>query len=444
MAVLIALTLGVAFAPFPVAAGLAMGAIAALLVWKFGAREGAWLLLLASIPLREPLSIDVVGTASIFPTDILLLGLVIVKARRSAFRSTWRSPSFKIGLALILLSIPSLITATRLFWGVTSVYRLVAQVALFFVAWNMVRSGRDAQRALVAVVAGLVPPIAYGFYQASLPYGAELPDWSHHFIAWDLMGRETVRVFSTFRHPLHLAHYLSVGLGLALGLASSSLRRGVKGLLLAIGAAAAFCTVFTFSIGGLLGIATAVVTTIVLQRRRRLVLLAPILLIVPLLFAPPALKSKLGGVLTGQATSGAARMVTYAQSFRIIRDNPLTGVGWGSVRSMFETEYRLTRANAVQFTAENYFLQRGVALGLPGLILAVALCVLFFRNIVRPRGSPPDPMWPRAAILTAGLVFYIQGQTFPTQYVCGSYLLWLLFAIAERMRKSSITSSGGA
>lgn len=436
---LVGLTLGVAWAPLGVSLGIAGAAAAAMLVWRFGAAEGLWFLLLATIPLREPLSIDVVGTASVFPTDMLLLGLLIAALRREGVRSTWRdSPSFRIGVLLVVLSLPGLATATRLFWGVTSLYRIVAQVALLYLARSMVRTGKDAQKALVAVVVGLVPIVAYGLYQASLPYGADLPDWSEHYIAWDALGHKNVRVFSTFRHPLHFAHYLSIGVGLTLGLASSALRRATKLWLLLVGAGAAFCNLFTSSIGGLAGMASAFAATLVLERRRRIVLLAPFVFAALFLMAPPALTAKLGRVLTGQATTGAARLVTYTQSFQVMRDNPLLGVGWGSVRSALEQDYRLTRADAVAFAAENYFLQRGVALGIPGLVLSILLCVLFFRNAVRPRGELPDPSWPRAAILTAGIVFYVQGQTFPVANFSGSYVLWLLFALAERMRESSL------
>ena len=437
--VLVALTLGVAFAPLGVALGIVGAAAGAVLIWRFGAREGLWFLLLVSIPLREPLSIDIVGTASLFPTDLLLFALLVVAIRREGLRSTWReSPAFRIGLFIIVLSLPGLVTASRLFWGVNAVYRIAGQVAMLFVARSMVRTGRDAGRALVAVMVGLIPIIIYGFYQASLPYGADLPDWSQHYPAWDALGRKSVRIFATFRHPLHLAHYLAIGLGLSLGLLSSSLKRGLKRFLLLIGAAGAVCNLFTSSIGGLLGMFAAVVTTIVLERRRRIVFLAPVLLVALLLVAPPALTTKLGRVLTGQATTGAARMVTYGQSIAVLRDSPLLGVGWGNVRSALEHDYRVTRAEAVAFAAENYFLQRGVALGLPGVVLALLLCVLFFRNAVRPRGELPDGEWPRAGVLTAGVAFYVHALFFPAAYPAGNYVLWLLFAIAERMRERSV------
>jgi len=441
----VALALAASFAPLGVTLTIISVTAAAALVWKFGLREGLWYLLLASIPLREPLSVDVVGTVSVFPSDILLFVLFAMAIRRDGLRTTWReSPSFKIGLAIVVLSLPGLVTASRLLWGVNAVYQFTAQLGFLFVARSMVRTGRDAQKVLIALVVGMIPVIGYGFFQASLPYGADLPDWSVHYSAWDALGRRNVRVFSTFGHPLHLSHYLSVGLGLSLGLASSSLNRALKWFLLLVGAAGALCNLFTSSIGGLLGMLAAVVATIVLERRRRIVILAPLLLVALMLIAPPALTGKLGRVVTGQATTGAARLVTYRQSLVVLRDNPILGVGWGGVRSALEHDYRISRAEAVAFTAENYFLQRGVALGLPGIILSVLLCILFFRNAVLPRGGLLGQNWPRAAILIAGVAFYVQAQSFPAAQPTGTYVLWTLFGLAERMRQNSLATKGVA
>lgn len=439
----VALALAAAFVPLGAALAVVSLVAAAALVWKFGLREGLWYLLLASIPLREALSVDIVGTVSVFPTDVLLFVLFAMAVVRDGLRTTWReSPSFKIGLAILLLSLPGLVTASRFVWGLNAVYQLTAHLGFLFVARSMVRSGRDAQAALVAVVAGMIPSVVYGLYQASLPFGAYLPDWAVHYTAWDALGRKSVRVFSTFRHPLHLAHYLSVGLGIALGLASSSLSKGVKWFLFLVAAAGAVCNLFTSSLGGLVGMFAAVVATIILYRRRRIVLLVPIVLVALLPLAPSALTAKLGRALAGQATTGAARLVTYKQALDVIRDNPILGVGWGGVRSALENEYRVTRAESVAFTAENYFLQRGVVLGLPGIVLYVLLCVLFFRNAVRPRGELPDTSWPRAAILIAGVAFYLQAQTFPAAQPTGTYILWMLFGLAERMRESSQAVKG--
>ena len=423
----------VAVAPFAAAIVILVLSAACWLVWKFGARVGLWLLFLASIPFREPLSIDIVGTASFFPTDVLLVGLFADAAYRGELRRVWRSSVvFKIGLAILALSLPGLMTATHLFWGVTAVYRIGLQVALLVVASNLVRSGRDATLALVAVVVGLVPSIAYGFYQASLPYGAELPDWANHFLAYGPTGEPSVRIFSTFDHPLSFSLYLTVGFGLSLGLALSVLRRAAKVAFLVVGAAIAYCNMFTGSIGGTVGMLSVFGVTLVLGRRR-VAVFVPFLIVLLLFLSPATLVDKAERVLSGEAITVAARVVTYQQGVTAIQRHPFLGVGWGGIRKFMEHDYRLTRSYTVPFGTENYFLQRGVALGVPGLALYLALCVLFFRNLSRTRGSPAAASWPGAAILIGGVAFYVQAQSIPSGWATNNLILWLLFALAARM-----------
>jgi hypothetical protein len=423
-------------APGATAAAVLVLSAACWLVWRYGWRTGLWLLFLASIPFREPLSIDIVGTASLFPTDLLLVGLFADAAWRGEVRRLWRtSPVLKIGLAILLLSLPGLLTATHLFWGITSVYRIALQVALFVVASSVVRSGRDAVMALVAVVVGLAPSIAYGLYQASLPFGADLPDWANHMVTYGPTGERAVRTFSTFDHPLRFSHYLTIGFGLTVGLAFSKLSRAARAALLVVGALSAYCNMFTASIAGAIGTLSVAVTGLVLGRRRAVVLL-PLLVVALFFLSPGTLVRKASSVLGGDATTVAARLITYQQGLTVVRDHPLTGVGWGGIRRSLEFDYRITRAHAVAFGAENYFLQRAVALGLPGLALYVALFVIFFRNLGRTRGSPAAAVWPGAALLVGGIAFCVQAQSIPATTATTNFVLWLLFATAERMAEA--------
>jgi O-antigen ligase len=129
--------------------------------------------------------------------------------------------------------------------------------------------------------------------------------------------------------------------------------------------------------------------------------------------------------------------MTSGQALSILRDRPITGVGWGGIRSKLEHEYRVARGTAIAYAAENYFLQRGMALGFPGLLLYVGLFVLFFRKALRSRGDAPDAMWPRIAILAGGAAFYMQAQAVPGTQATANYVLWFLFAVAERMYADS-------
>jgi O-antigen ligase len=90
----------------------------------------------------------------------------------------------------------------------------------------------------------------------------------------------------------------------------------------------------------------------------------------------------------------------------------------------------------VGVAAENYFLQRALALGLPGMILYLLIAIRFFRNLRAPDGppdAPPDRRWPRRALTIGGVAYYTQAMLYPTGGVSMGYTLWLLLALAEGM-----------
>ncbi len=438
------LALGAAFAPLWVSATVVVLAALAGLVRAFGARQGTWYLALALIPMRQILSVDVYGTASFFFSDLLLLVLFAELVARHGLRDLWgRSTTFRLAIVILILSVLGLYRAFRPYWGFVSVYVIFVQVAIFYVARYMIRTGHDAMRALLAVLVGLIPAIIYGLYQASLPYGAPLPDWSLHLTSYGPSHEPYLRVFSTFPHPLRFSHYLSIGVGIATGLVISQIGRLRRAGVLAAGAAAAIANVFTYSIGGMLAMIAGIVAALSLTVRRSVLVLALVLLVPVVLILPSVLRMRMETLVTGQSSSLAARVITYRQAINVLVDHPVRGVGWGAIRSSLEGKYRISRAEVVAFVAENYFLHRAMAVGLPGLLLYIAICVLFFRNAIRSRDGPAGARWPRPAILAGGAAFYVQAQVMPSTDASVNYAGWLLLAAAEAMYEAT-RAGGGA
>jgi O-antigen ligase len=441
---LIGLALGAAFAPLWVSAIVVVLAALAGLVRAFGARQGIWYLALALIPMRQVLSVDVYGSASFFFSDLLILALFAEAASRNGFRDLWsRSPTFRMGLVILVLSVLGLYRAFRPFWGFVSVYVIFVQLALFYVARFMIRSGRDARRALLAVLTGLVPAIIYGLYQASLPYGAELPAWGAFMTAYGPSHEPYLRVFSTFPHPLRFSHYLSIGVGIATGLVISQIGKLRRMGVLAVGAAAAVANAFTYSIGGMLAMIAGVAAALSLTVRRSILILVLVLIVPVVLIFPGVMRTRMDTLVTGQSSSLAARVITYQQALDVLIDHPVRGVGWGAIRSSLEGKYRISRAEIVAFVAENYFLHRAMALGVPGLFLYLAICALFFRNAIRSRDGPAGARWPRPAILAGGAAFYVQAQVMPSTDASVNYAGWLLLAAAEAMYEATRGAGGG-
>lgn len=440
--ILAGVAIAVSAEPLVTASAIGVLSLVAALVWRFGFREGLWYVMLAVIPLRAALSVEVLKTTSLFFGDLVIVGLFIDLVYRRGLRAVWEaSATFKIGAVIVALSFFGLYAATRAYWGFVSVYGIVLQVFVLAVARDIVDTPEKAVRALMALVAGLCAPIVYGLYQSMLPYGAEVPGWSNTFTAYSANGEPHLRVFSTFAHPLRFSHYMSVGFAIVIGLAIAGISVGRKLLALFIGLAAAVANYFTYSIGGVGTMFVAALTVLATGARRRAAFLAVVLVIPVVLLFSGALGNRVAHLLSGQSSSFAARIVTYQQAINIMHDHPLVGVGWGGIVSSLESSYRLTRSYVVAMCAENYFLHRGMALGVPGLLLYGAVFVLFIRNSLRSRDGPGRSAWPRAAILAGGVAFYVQAQVMPTTDVSGNLLLWVLLGLSESMHAAT---SGGS
>jgi len=179
---------------------------------------------------------------------------------------------------------------------------------------------------------------------------------------------------------------------------------------------------------------------VVALRSKGLIAALVAVIVALVLLAPPPLVAKVERMFTGDAATTAARLVTYEQSFMVLRDHPLLGVGWGSVGSAMRGQYRITRADPVAHTSENYFLQRAVALGFVGLSLYVALIVRFFRDVIvlrRDGGGASDRARVGTALLVGGVAFLVQAQLIPAASVSTNSALWLFFAIAETLRRAA-------
>jgi O-antigen ligase len=435
---LVGIAVGAALLPLAAIAVVAGLACASLLIWRFGAVRGLWYLVLLTLPIKEALSFDIHDTVSLYPTDFIMVLLFARVVASAGLRELWRrSRSFRLELLIVALSIAGLYTATKFFWGVASVYRLVMLVVLFGLARVLITDRAEALRSFVMVTLSLIVPIAVGFYQVSLPFGAVLPDWGSLTTAYDASGNPSHRVFSTLNHPLNFSHYLTVGVAMCLGLASGLKRLRHRVALLVLACLAVLCNLYTYSAGGLFGMLATVGALVLLRRSGKLLVVVLIALVIVALVAPPALVDKVDRLFSGEALTAVARIVTYEQAFMVIRDHPFFGLGWGGIRTSLEGAYRISRADAVAFTAENYFLQRAIALGLIGLALYLALWYSFARGVRDLRrqwnkSAGVDPV--TTAMVTTAVAFLAQAQVMPATNISSNSVLWLLVATAEALR----------
>lgn len=430
----------VAYAPLPTSLAVLAAATSLVLVRGVGLRLAAWLLFVATIPLRGPLSVDVVGTRTLFFNDVILLGLFASMLYEKGLGELWRvSWTFRLGVLLFLLTVLGLYDATRFAWGANFALCMAAQASIYYVGWYIVRDGRIARWTLLAFVVGMIPAAVFGVYQSTLPINAFDRD-ERGFVpplAWDSAGQPHVRIFATFDQQLRCALALSTATGLALGLALRA-RAGLRVLLVGLAALFAYCNQFTYSVGGLIGTATAVFTFALVAQRSWTLAALPIAVLAWLIATGGTLLHRVSMMASGSQSTLIARLISYQQSLQVLLDHPLFGIGWGNIRTAFEGEYRLARGENVVYSPENYFLQYAVALGLVGLVVTITICVRFVRSLrVKPPNTPEGSEWPRAALIVGGATCWVQVQTFAAGDYTSAYLLWILIVLAERMRAAA-------
>lgn len=427
------LALGAALAPLPLGAAVLCLSFAAVTFRRYGAVEGIWYLLLFTLPLREPLGYDVLGTRTLYASDVILHLLALAALLRVGIVRPWKeSPTLRIGVVIILISTVGLYARSDA-TAIVAVHRMVGQLGAFFVARHLIRDGKTAQRTILWFLAGMIPAILYGLHQAATPLvGASYPTWAKAPITYDASGTPHMRAFSTFNHTLHFSQALSMSFGMAAALVLESHSAAVRCFALGAAVLSGICNQFTYSVSGIVGMAVAAVTAVLGQRRRWVTLLLPVLAAASILFAPEALFERVRHLATGRSISTVVRMLTYKEGLRTLAEHPIMGVGWGGIpelREEFVTEKSLPPA------PENFFLHRAVSIGLPGLFLFIALVVLYLRNLRR--GWRVGDSWPRLAVLVGGFAYFAQAMFIPGESYTNNYFLWILFAIAERMARES-------
>ncbi len=373
-------------------------------------------LFVIAIPLAIPLAVDVVGTISFSILHVVLLGLLAADAagllagKSLAPHGRFESLALVLILALGLLNLAYTLDLPR---GVAHWILSAMLFGGFWVVRSRVSSPRQVLGFIDWMIATSLPVLAYGIVQTTLPERM-VPDWAPHALVY-LGSKPFLRAFSTFDNALYFALYTNVVFCSSLARLAAA-RSGWTRLLALVGALLALAALFrTASVGALLGALVGGLTAL-LVARPALLLLVPPAAAVAVGAMPEPFRLKIVGVFGGFASSLPARLILYRSAVDLIRDNPILGVGLGSVEEAIRRGHRLSYDLAVAFTSENFLLERGVESGIPGLLLYAALVYAAFRNGVRglSQGRRNQDLTQReaACAVFAFLVgFFTQGMT---------------------------------
>lgn len=288
--------------------------------------------ILGSLILGQLIRIPV-GEGAILPNDILVPAFLAAWFLRSLYRRRVALPSsplsWPIAVMITLFILTFLAGALRVPFltdrelAISSLYiaRWVEYALLTLVVADMIRSETIARRVFV-VLAGCAMVVALlGFVQLKF-----FPDFT--FMVPEGWDPHVGRLLSTWFDPNFLAGFLTFIICVVGGVASQVgvVRRVPLLIVMAVLAAA---LVLTFSRSGYAAFAAGIVVLTFLRSKRMLLVL--ILASATLIVTVPRVQERIQGALSLDETA-KLRLVSWENALTVVRDYPLTGIGYNTYR----------------------------------------------------------------------------------------------------------------
>lgn len=245
------------------------------------------------------------------------------------------------------------------------------------------------------------------------------------------------RAYAVFENPNLLAQYLILLGTLSIGAMFGAARRGRQFIYGATAAVAVCCLVLTYSRGGYVAFAAALLVFAVFKNR----LLLPVIAVGGLLvysFLPRAIMSRLSTITSMQDSSSLYRLDTWQSTISLIKSHWETGVGLG--RNAFARVYHtyMIKSTVVPHS-HNLYLQVISEFGILGLaVFAWLLLALFKLGIKLCRAGKRYIADLNAAVMGAFAGFLVHSIVdYFLWYYKIAIFFWLLVAILLILEKLS-------
>ncbi|GGN03655.1 O-antigen polymerase [Lentzea pudingi] len=246
----------------------------------------------------------------------------------------------------------------------------------------------------------------------------------------------SLRATGPLEDPNDLAFFLVAALPLLAALPARGTSRIV---LLLLGAVLVAGAAATFSRGGGIALACALVWLIVRRALpvRAVVVTAAVAGVAALVFASAA-QAELSRALQEKShiagTNADTRMLRWQAASRMLADNPVLGVGPGGFRQQYASAGHNAEIDEQTPVAHNLFLEVAAELGVPGFTLLVAFVAVGFVASERALRRVADRR--EAVAVQAALIAVLIASIFLSEQY---YLpLWSLVAIAVAIERRSV------
>jgi O-antigen ligase len=314
------------------------------------------------------------GVIPLQTVELAVLAMVTVVVLRRLARAQlplpWQPPLYW-ALALLVWSIVALHSAiddTLALKQVASLFGGIIFAASMLAACRTMDNLRVVLGAFVAVTAGIAATSFSGGVRLKPAYGAES-------VAGRLSG--------AFEHPNQLGALCALGISVALGLAFGARRAQARVAAAVAVVVIATALTFTLSRGAWIGTALALLFLLVALsevRRALIILIVPGIIVIGLIasFVPVGQSEiKVVGERARALTALSPydnRREIYAEAWREIRANPVTGVGPGGFPIASARAGSRTSTYAVAH-AHNLLLTWGAEAGLPAVLFILGLAL---------------------------------------------------------------------
>ncbi len=316
------------------------------------------------------------------PTQICIFFLLILWFINMSLERKFRLFSTPLNfpiLLFLLIAILSTIFSLNRGESLTSLYQLASYLLFYLLIVNHLSWSKVPRTLALFLTAGFLLSL-YAIYQ----HRFALPSLYQRLDTITALGSGEIeeirariasqRVFSTFVLPSSFAGYLALvtPLGVGLFISRSSLQERI--LLGIVVLTMLWALIFTFSLGGILALAFALlfISLILLKKMRWFI---PILLILFLLLGIASFHSE---DLYSKVT---LRLYNWRSAIEIVKDHPFLGTGIGTFATVYPG-YKFPQANEVHY-AHNWYLQVASEMGILGLGALLWLLATFIKEGIK-------------------------------------------------------------
>lgn len=271
--------------------------------------------------------------------------------------------------AFAILAAISVVQSSNLTYSVFNYLILFLHyVGFYHLAVQQIRSIDDIRRLVWTVLGAAVIVVVYGFVQAIMATDIQSQAWVDPEQFADLK----FRVYSTLENPNLLAGFIVMMDAFLLGFAYKIKNRRTRMILFALFALFTACLGLTYSRGAWLSLLAVMVAGSISYGRNSwwFVILIPL----ALFFFSDTFAERIMSVFHPVDTSASLRMALWESTIAMIRDYPITGIGWGAYLWTYPAyDFFIQNPDVKIYHAHNMYLHLMAEIGIPAFLLFMAI-----------------------------------------------------------------------